>query len=267
MDMDTLANRVSSGYGDHTEALSGPVFGHRLRFGCTALAGLIALFPSAARAASPWRFWNSADGITESYVTSLTPDLSGRLVIKHGNVLTLTVLDGYGAAPIADSHALGRVIPNPDGTLWSLSPGGIDIYEKNQWKSWPVPEIVVFFNEHPSTLGLSWFKHSTPEGLQIPIRVDMFPSGPGTAWILFPDRLIEWEAKTGRTTVVRTSAQTSLTRFHDLQPARDGGVWVGGATGLGRVTKDDSGLHWVDFRGPATMSDFTLPVETSANEV
>jgi diguanylate cyclase (GGDEF)-like protein len=216
---------------------------------------------------TPWRFWNSADGLTESYVTSLTPDRSGRLIVKHGNVAFLDILDGYGAVSIADSHTLGRVIPNPDGTLWSLNSAGIEIYNGGRWNIYPVPEIGAFFQQHPSPISLNWFAYSTTEGLGTALRVDMFPTGPGSAWILLPDRLLEWQAATGRTTLARLCAQTVLTRFHDLQPALDGGVWVSGSSGLGHVKRDGTTFHWTDFRAPSSLSGLTGPVETGPNEV
>jgi diguanylate cyclase (GGDEF)-like protein len=232
-----------------------------------ALVTTLALVPTVAESASPWRFWNSTDGLTESYVTSITPDQSGRLIVKHGNVPFLNVLDGYGTVSIPDSHALGRVIPNPDGTLWSLNRAGIEIYEAGRWKTYPVPEIGTFFRQYPSLLDLSWFRYSSVEGLQLPFRADMFPSGLGSAWILLPDRLLEWQVASGRTTLIRLAAQTALTRFHDLQPARDGGVWVSGATGLGHLTRDGAGFRWVERRAPSWLSDLSLPVEAGPEDV
>src|SRR4051794_40068936 len=45
-------------------------------------------------AASPWRFWSSAEGLTESYSTVLARDREGRILVRHGNVATMTELDG-----------------------------------------------------------------------------------------------------------------------------------------------------------------------------
>src|SRR5258708_341242 len=67
-----------------------------------------------AHAASSWRFWTKADGLTESVVFGLTAGNSGRVFIKSGDVPTITTLDGYRITQIPNLHAYGRLLSSPE---------------------------------------------------------------------------------------------------------------------------------------------------------
>src|SRR5438270_7640280 len=107
-----------------------------------AAAVFLALVPFvAAHAASPWRVWSKSDGLTESWVFGLTPDSQGRILVKHGDVPTMSVLDGYQIALIPSQHGYGRVLSSPANELWTFDAEGILVYDASGWHKYPDSEI------------------------------------------------------------------------------------------------------------------------------
>jgi hypothetical protein len=66
-----------------------------------------------AYAASPWRFWTKADGLSESVVFGLTADDAGRILVKGGDVPGINVMDGYQITDIPGPHVYGRMLASP----------------------------------------------------------------------------------------------------------------------------------------------------------
>src|SRR5437879_2276525 len=84
---------------------------------------LTLLLASRAHSASPWRYWNKADGLMESWVFVLTSDAEGHVVVQHGEVLSESLLDGYQINGIPSQRAYGRF----------LSPQHSGVAEKELW--------------------------------------------------------------------------------------------------------------------------------------
>src|SRR5882724_1112424 len=106
------------------------------------VAGLMFLLLSnSARAASPtystdavgWRFWGAADGLTEAYSTVLSQLGGGRIAVRHGDVNTLEILDGFGATSVPDGHWLGRLYEDDSGALFTFNDRGIAVYRGSAW--------------------------------------------------------------------------------------------------------------------------------------
>jgi hypothetical protein len=90
---------------------------------------------------------------------------------------------------------------------------------------------------------------------------------------MFPDRLVEWNRKTGQKRLIRMAAQTVLTRFLDAQDSHDGGLWLTGENGLAHLKKVPVNLpngdtfKWNEFRAPAGLTDLKSPIEGMEGEV
>src|SRR6266567_1286236 len=97
-----------------------------------------------AGAASPWRFWEKADGLMESWVFGLTLDSQGRVVVKHGEVPSESVLDGYQVTGIPSQHAYGKLLSSPEKQLWTFDAEGILVHDAFGWHKYPVSEIAEF---------------------------------------------------------------------------------------------------------------------------
>src|SRR5580692_456308 len=103
--------------------------------GCLHLLLLLtALLP--ARAASPWRFWTKADGLSESVAFGLTADDAGRIVVKGGDV-PVNVLDGYQITQIPSPRAYGRMLASSNQELWTFDAKGINIHDASGWHTYP----------------------------------------------------------------------------------------------------------------------------------
>ena len=84
---------------------------------------IVSLSPLCA--ASSWRFWTKADGLTESWTSGLSRDSNGRVVVKHGDVNSATVLDGYQITKIPSRTAFGRLLVSGKGEVWTFDEEGI----------------------------------------------------------------------------------------------------------------------------------------------
>ncbi|HEY3826672.1 MAG TPA: EAL domain-containing protein [Bryobacteraceae bacterium] len=216
-----------------------------------------------AHAASPWRFWGKADGLSESVVFGLTADNTGRIVIKGGEV-PLGVLDGYQITNIPISRAYGRLLPSSRQELWTFDTKGINIHDPSGWHSYPDKDIAEFARTSPMSR-ISWFTYSVFRGPED--RMDVVPFGKDTGVIMFPDRLLEWNRSTGEKRLLRIAGDTGLKRFRDIQSSRDGGLWLTGEAGLAHIGNAGSGYAWSEFPAPVHRTDLVSPIEGEGGEV
>src|SRR5260370_915260 len=92
-------------------------------------------FPPA-HAASQWREWTKADGLAESWIFGLTLDSEGRVVAKHGDVATESVMDGYQITVIPSRRGYGRFLASPEGELWTFDAEGIFVHDASGWRNY-----------------------------------------------------------------------------------------------------------------------------------
>jgi hypothetical protein len=217
-----------------------------------------------APAASSWRFWTKADGLSESVVFGLTPDAAGRILVKSGDVPDINVLDGYQISAIPSLHAFGRLIGSSDNEIWTFDAEGIDVRDSSGWHRYADREIAEFARTS-SMARTSWFMYSVTRDAAD--RMDVVPLGKGSGLIMFPDRLVEWNRRTGKRRVVRVAAQTSLVRFRDIQKAWDGGYWLTDAGGIAHLKARDGDFEWRETRAPGRVSDLVSPIEGPDEEL
>jgi diguanylate cyclase (GGDEF)-like protein len=225
------------------------------------LLALSVLLP--ARAASPWRFWTKADGLSESVAFGLTADAAGRIVIKGGDV-PVNVLDGYQVTHIPSPHAYGRMLPSPRQELWTFDTKGINIHDASGWHSYPDTDIAEFAAKSPMSR-MPWFTYSVFRGPED--RMDVVPFEKDSGIIMFPDRLLEWNRVTRRKRLVKAAGQTGLRRFRDIQKSGDGGLWLTGEAGLARLRHAGGNYEWQEFPAPARRSDLVSPIEGEDGEL
>jgi len=148
------------------------------------------------RAQNPpsWRFWDVTDGLKESYTRSLTVDTSGQVWVKHGDVDTMSVLDGYGLAKVSVSRSSRRVYGTASGQAWAVHRLGLEQYKDGQWSMHALKELQALSSTERNTMGL------------LPVDDDR-------VLLLLPDRILEYEAGARVTRVVKKVAETKLGRF------------------------------------------------------
>ncbi len=189
-----------------------------------ALLALLAALLSPARLAaqrvfSPWREFRAADGLKESYSTTITVGQRGNLLVRHREG-GLSLLDGYNTRPLKPPAGNYRVHESRSGQLWSIHEEGIQWFVDNEWRSRMI-------------LGVSR-EIAAPQrrsGRQIPL----VPAEQDRVLILLSNRLIEFDAKADRTTVLRDVESTSLETFIDMIPDGSGGLVVTGRRGIARI--------------------------------
>ena len=223
---------------------------------------------SPLRAASSWRFWTKEDGLAESWTFDLSRDGNGRVVVKHGDVATESVLDGYRVTTIPARHAFGHFLGSGKGELWSFDADGILIYDDSGWHKYPIPEIAAFAKTSPMHQ-VPWFEYfisSYWTGLQKE-RMDVLPAGGDTGIILFPDRLLEWNRVTGSKRIIRIAARTRLGRFTDAQRSPEGGFWIAGDKGIAHLNRSGDKFEWTELPVPPKYSDLQNTVAGRGEEI
>ena len=93
--------------------------------------------------APAWRFWSAADGMRESYSTAVTRGARGEVLVKHGQVDAMDLLDGFNFRSFPDPRSLSRVHPlgrvyqgsgqDGRGDLYTFDADSVEIYENGRW--------------------------------------------------------------------------------------------------------------------------------------
>jgi diguanylate cyclase (GGDEF)-like protein len=235
---------------------------------------LMLVLVSPAHSASPWRYWNKADGLMESWVFGLTSDAEGHVVVKHGEVPSETLLDGYRINTIPSNHSYGRLLSPPqrngaaEGELWTFDTEGILIHDASGWHKYPDSDIAGFAKSSRMAL-IPWYLYSISRfrGAGQNDRMDVVPIGNHSAVIMFPDRLVEWNRATGKKRLIRIAAQTALKRFLDAQSSFEGGLWLTGENGIAHLEKSGERFDWDELPAPSGLTDLKSPIEGRAGEV
>jgi signal transduction histidine kinase len=206
----------------------------------------MALTPATwGQKSSTWRIYNLADGLPESACVSVTAAQQGRVLVRHFSQPFISELDGYGINPVpAPDNAVGRVYESPGGQLWTAVPDGLQEFKNDAWLFHPVPEIAAQFRQ----------------GRRFEFSVSLCPTRQGRVLFLLPDRLMEFNSEDSDhpgTEVIRTASETPLRKFSGMALARDGGLWISGPGGFGKVAgplrslKRDS--EWKEHRLPDSL--------------
>lgn len=217
-----------------------------------------------AEGASSWRIWTKADGLMESVVFGLTADSAGHILVKSGDVPSISILDGYQVTQLPSPHTYGRFLNSPEKEIWSFDTKGIEIHDAFGWHKYLDGDIAGFANTS-SMRRTQWFVYSYTRGLED--RMDVVPEGGQRGIIMFPDRLMEWNRATLRKSVVHEAAQSGLRRFRDIQASWDGGFWITGEHGIAHLKKINDGFAWEEYAGPADLHDFASPMEGENGEL
>ncbi len=216
-----------------------------------------------------WRFWSAAEGLTESYSTVVSALPHGRIAVRHGDVGSFDVLNGFHVSSIPDRHWLGPVYEDGDGTLITFNDRGIATYRTGNWTAHPLPEMdaIAALKKYAFRI---WFGYSTRRAVAAADSAAVVPVGRGRAIVLVPGRLLEWN-RGGDLTTIRRVEQTGLGELLDLRPAGDGSVWVAGRTGFGRLTVRNPALseyRWDEFHPAiAGLTSFHRPVEMADGRI
>jgi hypothetical protein len=216
--------------------------------GCAALLILAtALAASAttlcAQTTGHWSNFKKVDGLGENACVSVTIGASGNILVRHLKTGLVTSFDGYEFThiPAPDTNR-NRVYESPGGQLWTVAPEGLREFRDGEWVLHRVPEIAEYFRGGDTN------------------PVALCPVRHGRVLLLFPDRLLEFDADeldATQTVRLRGADQTALGSFRKMSLARDGGLWISSERGVAKITGPlrniKPGDPWTELIPPADL--------------
>jgi len=212
---------------------------------------------------SNFRIWNTGDGMSEGYISQVNRTPSGRILVRHGDVSAINILDGYQLNDAPDVQSLGRIDADSAGDLYTFDKSGALVYSGGKWIRYAVPEVAASANfgifEH-----LRWFEY--PFATDVHPRIDAIPTAAGKMLFVLASGVIEWSARDGHSRILRQSANSSIGDFIQVSAAGHDSFFVSGVHGLAVFTPETSG--WSELPGaPAGFTRFTFPYNTEAHGI
>ncbi len=163
--------------------------------------------------------------MAESSCLSVTVSPHGRVLARHLQNAAISELDGHDLTiHSAPPDARGRVYQVPSGQRWTAGPQGL--YESRDG-GWILHQIKGTEADAGSTRAPGIARSAEPWPL--------FPVRHGLVLILLRDRLLEFSVEDPsqpRTTVLLEAGSNVIGSFLGLAPARDGGLWISGKSGI-----------------------------------
>src|ERR1700728_3967707 len=179
---------------------------------------------SRGQSATHWSSYKTADGLSESAITSISFTPRGNLIASSLKAPLEWELDGYSVSNFpAPAGSVGRICESPGGPRWVMGPEGLMELKNETWRLHPVPEIVTALHAGPLSA------RAVPP---------LLPVRQGCVLFLLPERLLEYSAENPdkpQMILIRAAAQTRIGHFTGMAAARDGGLWISGTRGLAWV--------------------------------
>lgn len=219
-----------------------------------------------AQTPSAWKFWSTGDGLQEAFTSGVAVDSTGVVFAKHGAVDKLSRLTGYSVDSIPDPGIIGRVAIGADHDLWVFGGNKLFRYHGSRWTSYLVPDLSARL---PFITNDEQYWIPPPGAGDQLYKAAVCPVGKGRVLLLLPDRLLEFDANSGRFRTVEVAAETSLKRFIGMYRTTGKRIWVSGQNGVANVLEmaDGVGLQWRDYPAPAGFRDFEQPREGDGGEL
>src|SRR5581483_276445 len=140
------------------------------------------------------------DGFSESGSENITEETDGTIWVKHGGLVSMSVLDGYTVREVPDPqverHTHGK---------WAATQAGLKHYENGKWVLYPYKPLLEATGRNEDQ-----------------------------AFVLTEDLLVSFSVSTGTFQTVKDAADTKLGHFLAMAQFRDGALWVVGDKGAGR---------------------------------
>jgi len=206
------------------------------------LAILVIVASAATAGAQPqedWRFWTNADGLFESFSRKISKSPNGIVIVRHGHVRSMSLLDGYRIRaipePIAeekrDLATLTRAYMDKSGSIWITDAGVLSRYTNERWSAVPVPGGAV------RVLGA-------------------IPSKNKEIFVLTANAVSTFNPATEKWTNVKVASDGGIGEFTGIAAGYWGDWWVSGTHGIGHLAADSSpdGLDFVWARYTAGSS-------------
>jgi len=170
---------------------------------------------------------------------------SGHIWTSHG-IPVAADLDGYRVRRIPIDTFETRLSEAPDGQLWApmSRPNtrtciGVQRLVGDSWQQFPL-----------DTIG------GIPQS-----QVHVVAWLAGRVLVMTPDAILEFDAASRTTSVIRAARVTTIAPFLDMRPGVGGDVWVSGEHGVARLVASTP-RGWEETLLPPRMHDAIRPIET-----
>src|ERR1700722_18376148 len=80
--------------------------------------------------ASNLRVWNTGDGMSESFISQVSRMPSGRILVRHGDVSSINVLDGFRLSDVPDVKSQGKIDADAAGKLYTFDRSGALVFSE-----------------------------------------------------------------------------------------------------------------------------------------
>lgn len=167
-----------------------------------------------------------------SYPSVVSVSPSGSVLCKSGDYPWLTQLDGFNRRDISipPEEIIYRVHQSRSGQIWSVSNQGLLLKHTDNWILYTLPEIPAF--------------------LAVPSRhlrqIALLPAEVNHVLVLFPDKLLDFDATLHQTRILKEASATKLGEFSEIQEGIGDSIWISGTYGIARL------------QGPARFAARTL---------
>ena len=175
----------------------------------------------SAGTSNEWRYWQAEQGLTDSYIESVSRTPEGIYFAVHADVAGLSRFDGREWVRIPSSF-LRNPFDSIDGQNgWIFAANTLQHFENGKWDSFELPGAPAKGNK-------------SSKGTKILRVLDL---GNSQALVLFPDRLARFSA---RNQVLEplpvVPPDSKLGEFAGMERASDGSFWIIGNNGVARLS-------------------------------
>ncbi|MEW6236402.1 MAG: ATP-binding protein [Candidatus Omnitrophota bacterium] len=187
------------------------------------------------------RYWTVEDGLGESFSTGISVGPSGKVYVNHGPVGVITILDGYRVTNIPMPNALVRLNEAPDGSIWTFATDegynaitGLYQYKNNRWTRYEQSGLNLSIHSEMHYISNMLFIY------RFLTRQLLVPRRENRVVVLVPDRQMEFDAATGRSSIVLSATDMAIGSFSEIAAAGENAFWAAGTKGLIKFNLPDN---------------------------
>ena len=208
-----------------------------------------------------WRPFTTANGLTNSAISSVTIGPKNTVWLKHEEFSAFTRYDGYqfDTYPFPfPGFAPSRVFEGRSGQLWAVDKEAVLEYSAGRWLRYPLPQISREFSES--------LRRATQPISMIPLRINK-------VLILLSDQLIRFDSRENKITVIKGSNDLGIGRFNNLIERSDQSLLLTGEYGIASTSVPARNLSvataWTELHPSAetALKEFQRPTENSDGSV
>ena len=227
--------------------------------GIIILAG--ATFVGQAQSAFNWRNFSSANGLTNSAISSVTIGPRGTVWLKDEESSTFSRFDGYqfDTYPFPfPGFTPSRLFEGRSGQLWAVDQEAVLEYSAGRWLRFPLSQIRQEFRQH--------LRRVTQPISLIPLRIN-------NLLILLSDQLVHFDSRRNDITTIKRAEGMGIGKFKEIIELSNQSLLVTGERGIARIQTSPRSISpespWIELLpdGPIELRDFQRPTENADGSV